>query len=94
MTRFEFLEPSGAAVARSPMEGQALAAGARMEVRDGWNVAVAYPGAPRPTPRSAWADVSHLRKREVTGPHRADLRHRDADATARGGARSRASARS
>ena len=44
---FEFLEPTGAAVARSPMEGQALAAGARMELRDGWNVAVAYPGAAR-----------------------------------------------
>jgi glycine cleavage system aminomethyltransferase T len=65
---FEFLEPSGAAVARSPMEGQALAAGARMEVRDGWNVAVEYPGAPADAP-VAWADVSHLRKREVTGPH-------------------------
>jgi glycine cleavage system aminomethyltransferase T len=65
---FEFLEPSGAALARSPMEGQALAAGARMEVRDGWNVAVEYPGA---TAGAAvgWADVSHLRKLEVTGPH-------------------------
>jgi glycine cleavage system aminomethyltransferase T len=65
---FEFLEPSGAAVARSPMEGQALAAGARMEVRDGWNVAVEYPGAAAGAP-VAWADVSHLRKREVTGRH-------------------------
>jgi glycine cleavage system aminomethyltransferase T len=65
---FEFLEPSGAAVARSPMEGQALAAGARMEVRDGWNVAVEYPGAPADAP-VAWADVSHLRKLEVAGPH-------------------------
>jgi glycine cleavage system aminomethyltransferase T len=65
---FEFLEPSGAAVARSPMEDQALAAGARMEVRDGWNVAVEYPGAPAQAP-VAWADVSHLRKLEVTGRH-------------------------
>jgi glycine cleavage system aminomethyltransferase T len=65
---FEFLEPSGAAVARSPMEGQALAAGARMEARDGWNVAVEYPGAPAQAP-VAWADVSHLRKLEVTGRH-------------------------
>ena len=31
----EFLRPSGAAVARSPMESQALAAGAQMEVRGG-----------------------------------------------------------
>ena len=68
MTAFEFLEPSGAAVARSPMEGQALAAGARMELRDGWNVAVAYPAAAPDAP-VAWADVSHLRKREVAGPH-------------------------
>jgi glycine cleavage system aminomethyltransferase T len=65
---FAFLEPTPAAVARSPMEGQALAAGARMEVRDGWNVAVEYPGAMANAP-VAWADVSHLRKLEVTGPH-------------------------
>ena len=65
---FEFLEPTPGALARSPMEGQALAAGARMEVRDGWNVAVEYPGAAAHAP-VAWADVSHLRKLEVTGPH-------------------------
>jgi glycine cleavage system aminomethyltransferase T len=65
---FAFLEPTPGAVARSPMEGQALAAGARMEVRDGWNVAVEYPGSAANAP-VAWADVSHLRKLEVTGPH-------------------------
>ena len=65
---FEFLEPSRAAVARSPMEGQALAAGARMEVREGWNVAVEYPGAAADTP-VAWADLSHVRKLEVSGRH-------------------------
>jgi glycine cleavage system aminomethyltransferase T len=68
VSAFEFLEPSGTAVARSPMEGQALAAGARMEVRDGWNLAVEYPGAATSGP-VAWADVSHLRKLEVSGPH-------------------------
>ena len=68
MTSFEFLEPSGAAVARSPMERQALAAGARMEVRDGWSVAVDYPAAAPDAP-VAWADVSHVRKREVMGLH-------------------------
>src|SRR5207249_1999317 len=52
----------------SPMEGQALAAGARMEVRDGWSVAVEYPAAAPDAP-VAWADVSHVRKREVIGPH-------------------------
>jgi glycine cleavage system aminomethyltransferase T len=72
VTGFEFLEPTGSAVARSPMEGQALAAGARMELRDGWNVAVAYPAAAPDAP-VAWADVSHLRKREVAGPHELTL---------------------
>ena len=62
---FEFLEPSGAAIARSPMEGQAIAAGAQMEVRDGWNVAVSYPTNGSVT----WTDMSHLRKREVHGAH-------------------------
>jgi glycine cleavage system aminomethyltransferase T len=65
---FEFLEPSGAAVARSPMEGQALVAGARMELRDGWNVAVAYDAGERERLESTvgWADVSHLTKLETT----------------------------
>ena len=39
-----FLSPSPGVIARSPMERQALAAGARLELRDGWNVAVAYEG--------------------------------------------------
>jgi heterotetrameric sarcosine oxidase gamma subunit len=73
VTRFAFLEPSGAAVARSPMEGQALAAGARMELRDGWNVAVAYDAGERERLESTvgWADVSHLIKLEL--PRGADL---------------------
>ena len=67
MSAFEFLEPAGAAVARSPMEGQALAAGARMEMREGWNVAVAYDAGERERLESTvgWADVSHLTKLEV-----------------------------
>ena len=67
MSSFEFLEPTGAAVARSPMEGQALAAGARMELRDGWNVAVAYDAGERERLESTvgWADMSHLTKLEV-----------------------------
>jgi glycine cleavage system aminomethyltransferase T len=53
-------------VARSPMERMAQAAGARFEVRDGWNVPVQYERsvAGRPV---GWADVSHLRKWEVRG---------------------------
>jgi heterotetrameric sarcosine oxidase gamma subunit len=62
----DFLTPAADnAIARSPMEGMAKAAGARFEVRDGWNVAVEYPRA-----RSgdvAWADVSHLPKLELQG---------------------------
>ncbi len=68
MTSFEFLAPSGAAVARSPMERQALAAGARFEARDGWNLAVAY--ADEDVDRTVgWTDTSHLRKLEVHGRH-------------------------
>jgi len=62
-----FLEPAGAdtqAVARSPMERLANAAGARFEVRDGWNVAVDYG---TPVPETGWVDVSHLRKLELQG---------------------------
>jgi glycine cleavage system aminomethyltransferase T len=66
-----FLDPSprpGAGrfvpVARSPMEGMAVAAGATLERRDGWNVAVRF-DAPRGT--VGFADVSHLRKTEIQG---------------------------
>jgi glycine cleavage system aminomethyltransferase T len=72
----EFLQPDLAfnianytPVARSPMERAARAAGARFEIRDGWNVAVAYTSpeqeaeACRKT--AGWADVSHLGKLEL-----------------------------
>jgi glycine cleavage system aminomethyltransferase T len=70
VTALDFLEPSGTAVARSPMEGQAIAAGARMELRDGWNVAVAYDDAEgeRLQTSVGWADVSHLAKLEIQRP--------------------------
>jgi glycine cleavage system aminomethyltransferase T len=71
----EFLSPAspdGAsatppAIARSPMERQARAAGARFEVRDGWNVAVAYDGEAAALRAVGFADCSHLRKYEVQG---------------------------
>jgi heterotetrameric sarcosine oxidase gamma subunit len=71
--RFEFLSPAASALARSPMERQALAAGARLERRDGWNVAVAYDG-PHPERERCeatvgFADRSHLGKIELQGPH-------------------------
>jgi heterotetrameric sarcosine oxidase gamma subunit len=78
---FEFLAPDAAVsgdrhtpIARSPMERQANAAGARFETRDGWNVAVGYASLEqeREACRRAagWADVSHLGKLElhVTSP--------------------------
>ncbi len=63
---FEFLSAgAGEVVARSPMERQARAAGARFEVRDGWNVAVSYPG--ESLAHIGFADASHLRKYELQG---------------------------
>jgi glycine cleavage system aminomethyltransferase T len=50
-------------VARSPMERQARAAGARFEVRDGWNVATSFPG--ESLDAVGFADVSHTRKFEL-----------------------------
>ena len=65
---FEFLAPTAAdAVARSPMERQARAAGAAFEVRDGWNVATSYAGEAAWLRTVAFADASHTRKYEVQG---------------------------
>ncbi|MGH2762436.1 MAG: hypothetical protein ACRDLD_07630, partial [Thermoleophilaceae bacterium] len=59
------------------MERQAVAAGARLERRDGWNVAVGFdtPEAELERCRSAvgFADLSHLGKVEVHGPRQPDL---------------------
>jgi heterotetrameric sarcosine oxidase gamma subunit len=70
---FEFLTPAPTALARSPMERQALAAGARLEQRDGWNVAVAFDGDGPERERCAssagFADRSHLGKIELQGSH-------------------------
>jgi hypothetical protein len=49
------------------MERQARAAGARFEVRDGWNVAVAYAGEAEALRAVGFCDCSHLRKYEVQG---------------------------
>ncbi len=71
---FEFLAPGAAtdAVARSPMERQARALGARFERSDGWDVAVEYTGAAREAETcrriAGWADVSHWGKLELQGP--------------------------
>jgi sarcosine oxidase gamma subunit len=73
---FEFLMTDAAVagdtfkpIARTPMESKASAAGARFEVRDGWNLAVGY-GVPERESKAiantaGWADVSHLGKIEL-----------------------------
>jgi len=67
----EFLSPSTGALARSPMERGAEAAGARLELRAGWNVAVEFDGTDAERERCAstvgFADLSHLGKLEVQG---------------------------
>ncbi len=84
MTSFEFLAPAAAAgddrftpVARTPMERQARAAGARFETRDGWSVAVGYASIEREREACAsaagWADASHLSKLEVHASAASDL---------------------
>jgi glycine cleavage system aminomethyltransferase T len=69
VSALDFLTPvatDDSAVARSPMERKAQAAGARFEVRNGWNVAVDYGTGSAGAP-VAWADISHLRKLELQG---------------------------
>jgi glycine cleavage system aminomethyltransferase T len=66
-----FLSPGPGAVAKSPMEPGAVAAGATFEARDGWKVATAFtdPRTERALCASSvgLADVSHLGKIEVQG---------------------------
>jgi heterotetrameric sarcosine oxidase gamma subunit len=65
MSSLAFLSPGPGAVAKSPMEPGAAAAGANFAERDGWKVAVAFPGEDFST--VGFADVSHLGKIEVQG---------------------------
>ena len=86
----EFLSPGRNAPARSPMERQALAAGARLEQRDGWRVAASFDGPEAEGERCAasvgFADLSHLGKIEI----QADARRSRGDRRRRGGAPARA----
>jgi glycine cleavage system aminomethyltransferase T len=68
MSALDFLSVASAtdAVARSPMEGLAADAGARFEMRDGFNVAVSYPAAAYQDTVS-WCDTSHLPKVQLLG---------------------------
>jgi glycine cleavage system aminomethyltransferase T len=65
----EFLSPAPSAVARSPMEREALAAGATLELRDGWNVAVSFDGEERHREAVAFADRSRIGKLELHSEH-------------------------
>jgi glycine cleavage system aminomethyltransferase T len=65
----DFLSPAPGAVARSPMEREALAAGAVLEARDGWNVAVSFEGRQDFSGTVSFSDRSHLGKLEVHGAH-------------------------
>jgi heterotetrameric sarcosine oxidase gamma subunit len=60
-----FLSPGPGAVAKSPMEPGAAAAGATFEERDGWNVATSFPDEERFLSTVAFADISHIGKIEV-----------------------------
>jgi glycine cleavage system aminomethyltransferase T len=72
---FEFLTAEATnAVARSPMEREAAAAGARFELRDGWNMAVSYAGEERALRETVgFADMSHLGKLELNEPADGEL---------------------
>jgi sarcosine oxidase subunit gamma len=68
---FLTVQSQNGALARSPMEGMARAAGAQFDVRHGWSVAVAYTGgaeSERLGSAVAFADRSHLTKLELHGP--------------------------
>jgi glycine cleavage system aminomethyltransferase T len=69
----EFLSPADTAVARSPMEREALAAGARIELRDGWNVAVSFDGEEGHRSTVAFVDRSHIGKLELYAEHGLEL---------------------
>ena len=67
MSGLAFLSPGPNALAKSPMEPGAAAAGAVFEERDGWKVAVAFPDEERWLSTVGFADMSHLGKIEVQG---------------------------
>ena len=65
MSALGFLSPGPGAVAKSPMEPGAAAAGATFEERDGWQVAVSFPG--ESLSAVGFADMSHIGKIEIQG---------------------------
>jgi glycine cleavage system aminomethyltransferase T len=69
----DFLSPAPSAIARSPMEREALAAGARIEQRDGWNVAVSFEGEQGHLATVGFADRSQMGKLELHAEHGLEL---------------------
>jgi glycine cleavage system aminomethyltransferase T len=67
MSSLAFLSPGPGAVAKSPMEPGAVAAGATFEERDGWKVAVSFPDEARSLATVGFADMSHIGKLEIQG---------------------------
>jgi glycine cleavage system aminomethyltransferase T len=65
MSSLSFLSPGPGAAAKSPMEPGMAAAGATFEERDGWRVAVSFPGEDFSV--VGHADLSHIGKIEVQG---------------------------
>jgi glycine cleavage system aminomethyltransferase T len=65
MSSLAFLSPGPGAVAKSPMEPGAVAAGATFEERDCWKVAVSFPD--EDFSAVGFIDMSHLGKIEVQG---------------------------
>ena len=67
MSSLAFLSPGPGAVAKSPMEPGAVAAGAMFEERDGWKVAVSFPDEASALSSVGFADMSHIWKMEIQG---------------------------
>ena len=65
MSSLAFLSPGPGALAKSPMEPGAAAAGAVFEERDGWKVAVSFPDEERALSTVGFADMSHIWKMEL-----------------------------
>jgi heterotetrameric sarcosine oxidase gamma subunit len=65
MSSLSFLSPGPGALAKSPMEPGAAAAGAVFEERDGWKVAVSFPDEERALSTVGFADMSHIWKLEL-----------------------------
>ena len=77
MSSLAFLSPGPGALAKSPMEPGAAAAGATFEERDGWKVAVSFPDEERALSTVGFADMSHIWKMELqAGPRISRAMHR------------------